>query len=94
MNQYHFDAVLIAHNQDDLIETYLMQKRRQNLVQFFGIKENPIIFDVKIIRPLLSYSKQELLMFCDLNKVEYSIDKTNLEDVFLRNQIRHKIVEK
>ena len=94
VNQYGFDAVLVAHNQDDLIETYLMQKRRQNLVQFFGIKENPIIFDVKIIRPLLSYSKQELLMFCNLNKVEYSIDKTNLEDVFLRNQIRHKIVER
>lgn len=94
VNKYDFDAVLIAHNQDDLIETYLMQKRRQNLVQFFGIKENPIIFDVKIIRPLLSYSKQELLMFCDLNKVEYSIDKTNLEDVFLRNKIRHEVVEK
>ena len=94
VNQYGFDAVLIAHNQDDLIETYLMQKRRQNLVQFFGIKEKPIIFDVKIIRPLLSYSKQELLMFCDLNKVEYSIDKTNLENTFLRNQIRHHIVER
>ena len=94
VNQYGFDAVLIAHNQDDLIETYLMQKRRQNLVQFFGIKEKPIIFDVKIIRPLLSYSKQELLMFCDLNKVEYSIDKTNLENTFLRNQIRHQIVER
>ncbi len=94
VNQHGFDAVLVAHNQDDLIETYLMQKRRQNLVQFFGIKENPIIFDVKIIRPLLSYSKQDLLMFCNLNKVEYSIDKTNLEDVFLRNQIRHKIVER
>ena len=94
VNQYGFDAVLIAHNQDDLIETYLMQKRRQNLVQFFGIKEKPIIFDVKIIRPLLTYSKQELLMFCDLNKVEYSIDKTNLENTFLRNQIRHQIVER
>ena len=94
VNQYGFDVVLIAHNQDDLIETYLMQKRRQNLVQFFGIKEKPIIFDVKIIRPLLSYSKQELLMFCDLNKVEYSIDKTNLENTFLRNQIRHQIVER
>ena len=94
VNQYGFDAVLIAHNQDDLIETYLTQKRRQNLVQFFGIKEKPIIFDVKIIRPLLSYSKQELLMFCDLNKVEYSIDKTNLENTFLRNQIRHQIVER
>ena len=94
VKQYGFDAVLVAHNQDDLIETYIMQKRRQNLVEFYGIKEKPIIFDVKIIRPLLGYSKADLLMFCDLNKVEYSIDKTNLENVFLRNQIRHQIVEK
>ena len=94
VNEYHFYAVLIAHNQDDVIETYLMQKTRQNLVEFYGIKENPIIFDVKIIRPLLNYTKQELLMFCDFNKVEYSIDKTNLQDVFLRNKIRHQIVEK
>jgi len=94
VKKYHFYAVLIAHNQDDVIETYLMQKTRQNLVEFYGIKENPIIFDVKIIRPLLNYTKQELLMFCDINKVEYSIDKTNLQDVFLRNKIRHQIVEK
>ena len=94
VNKYSFYAVLIAHNQDDLIETYLMQKTRQNLVEFYGIKENPIIFDTKIIRPVLGFSKQELLMFCDFNKVEYSIDKTNLQDVFLRNKIRHQIVEK
>ena len=94
VNRYHFYAVLIAHNQDDVIETYLMQKTRQNLVEFFGIKENPIIFDTKIIRPVLGFTKQELLMFCDINKVEYSIDKTNLQDVFLRNKIRHQVVEK
>ena len=94
VNKYGFYAVLIAHNQDDVIETYLMQKSRQNLVEFFGIKENPIIFDVKIIRPLLNFTKQELLLFCDFNKVEYSIDKTNLQDVFLRNKIRHQVVEK
>ena len=66
VNKYHFYAVLIAHNQDDVIETYLMQKTRQNLVEFFGIKENPIIFDTKIIRPVLGFTKQELLMFCDI----------------------------
>ena len=94
VNKYHFYAVLIAHNQDDVIETYLMQKTRQNLVEFFGIKENPIIFNTKIVRPVLGFTKQELLMFCDINKVEYSIDKTNLQDVFLRNKIRHQVVEK
>ena len=94
VNEYGYYAVLIAHNQDDVIETYLMQKKRQNLVEYYGIKENPIIFDIRIIRPLLGFTKQELLMFCSLNGVEYSIDKTNLENVFLRNQIRHQIVEK
>ncbi len=94
VNKYNFYAVLVAHNEDDLIETYLMQKTRQNLVQFFGIKQNPIIFDVKIIRPVLQFTKQDLLLFCQVNGVEYSIDKTNLEDVFLRNKIRHQVVEK
>ena len=94
VSKYGYYAVLIAHNEDDVIETYLMQKRRQNLVEFYGIKENPIIFDIRVIRPLLGFTKQELLMFCSLNGIEYSVDKTNLENVFLRNQIRHEIVEK
>ena len=94
VSKYGYYAVLIAHNEDDVIETYLMQKRRQNLVEFYGIKENPIIFDIRVIRPLLGFTKHELLMFCSLNGIEYSIDKTNLENVFLRNQIRHEIVEK
>ena len=94
VNEFGYYAVLIAHNQDDVIETYLMQKKRQNLVEYYGIKESPIIFDIRIIRPLLNFTKQELLMFCSLNGVEYSIDKTNLENVFLRNQIRHQVVEK
>lgn len=94
VRKHDFYAVLVAHNEDDLIETYLMQKSRQNLVEFFGIKQNPIIFNVKIIRPVLQYTKQDLLLFCQVNGVEYSIDKTNLQDVFLRNKIRHQVVEK
>ena len=94
VDQYKFYAVLVAHNEDDVIETYLMQKRRQNLVEYYGIKMNPIIFDVKIIRPLLNYTKHDLLMYCNLNSIEFSIDKTNMENVFLRNKIRHQIVEK
>ena len=52
VNEFGYYAVLIAHNQDDVIETYLMQKKRQNLVEYYGIKESPIIFDIRIIRPL------------------------------------------
>ena len=89
-----FDALLVAHQEDDLIETYLMQKRRKNLVSYFGIKEISYISDIEIIRPLLKYKKEELLIYCRMFSVPYAIDKTNLEDHFLRNQIRHSVVEK
>ena len=88
-----FDALLVAHQEDDLIETYLMQKRRKNLVNYFGIKEISYFTDVEIIRPLLKYRKKELLIYCRMFAVPYAIDKTNLEDHFLRNQIRHQVVE-
>ena len=88
------DALLVAHQEDDLIETYLMQKKRTNLVKYFGIKEISYFSDIEIIRPLLKYQKKELLVYCRMFDVPYAIDKTNLEDHFLRNQIRHQVVEK
>ena len=94
VKQNGFDALLVAHQEDDLIETYLMQKRRKNLVNYFGIKEISYFTDVEIIRPLLKYRKKELLIYCRMFGVPYAIDKTNLEDHFLRNQLRHSVVEK
>ena len=89
-----FDALLVAHQEDDLIETYLMQKKRTNLVNYYGIKEISYFSNIEIIRPLLNYKKKELLTYCNAFNVPYAIDKTNLEDRFLRNQIRHQVVEK
>ena len=94
VKQKGFNALLVAHQEDDLIETYLMQKQRKNLVNYFGIKEISYFSDVEIIRPLLKYRKGELMMYCKMFNVPYAIDKTNLEDHFLRNQLRHQVVEK
>ena len=94
VKQKGFDALLVAHQEDDLIETYLMQKQRKNLVNYFGIREISYFSNVEIIRPLLKYRKGELMMYCKMFNVPYAIDKTNLEDHFLRNQIRHSVVEK
>ena len=91
---FKYDAVLVAHNQDDHIETYLMQKRRQNLVSFYGIQEKTVINGATIIRPLLGYTKKSLLDYCHDNKVPFSIDSTNFDERYLRNKIRHQVVEK
>ena len=94
LDKYNAEAVLVAHHQDDLIETYLMQKQRGGFVKNPGIAEKTTIFDVEIIRPLLSYSKADLLKFDQANNVPFSIDCSNLTDDYDRNKIRHNIVEK
>lgn len=93
-DENNYEGVLVAHHQDDLIETYLLQNKRQILPKCYGIAEISYVFGVKIIRPLLSFTKKQLLELCDTNFVPYAIDKTNLENKFERNKIRHEIVEK
>lgn len=91
-NQYA--AILTGHQQDDLIETYIMQARRKGLVDYYGLANSNEIYGVKVIRPLLAFSKKDLFEYCEKNNVPYSIDITNLTDTYTRNKIRHSIVEK
>lgn len=92
--QFGFDAVLVAHHQDDLIETYLMQKERQNSPIFYGISPETMIYRIKVIRPLLAYKKADLVEYCDKNNIPYAIDKTNFDISIMRNKIRHNVVSK
>ena len=92
--QFHFDALLVAHHQDDLIETYLMQKERQNNPIFFGISKETKIYGVTVIRPVINLKKSDLLKICEENDVPYSIDKTNFDISIMRNRIRHNVVSK
>lgn len=89
--KYNADGLFVAHHQDDLIETYIMQKNKCR-VDEYGIKNISFIKEMKVIRPLLKYTKNELLNYCILNKIPFSIDKTNLETYYLRNKIRQKII--
>ena len=92
--EYSFDGLLVAHNEDDDIETYLLQKKRKNLVFHYGLANENVIKGMKVIRPLLDYKKEDLKNYCDEEKIPYSIDKTNLLPIFERNKIRLNIVSK
>lgn len=89
-----FDGLLVAHNEDDHLETYFLQKQRKNLVKNYGIADKTIIKEMLVYRPLLAFSKQELLSYCEKNHIPYSIDKTNLLPIYKRNQIRISLVSK
>lgn len=88
------DMVLVAHHQDDLIETYLLQEKRGSIPSFYGLKKINTIEGIKVYRPLLKYDKNYLINYCENNKLQYGIDESNLKDDYQRNMIRHQIVEK
>ena len=94
LEQNNCYAVVTAHQEDDLIETYLMQRSKKSFVSFFGIERTTSLFGVKIIRPLLKYTKKELEEYDIKNNVPYSVDWTNLTDIYTRNKFRHEFVEK
>ena len=91
-----FDTKLlyIAHQMDDVIETYFFQKKRNMICDYYGLKQESSRHGYKIIRPLLSYTKAELQMFCVENGVSFGIDESNLTNHYTRNVIRHTQIEK
>ena len=94
LEKYHGEAVLLAHHLDDHLETYLMQKQRHSEGKVWGIQACTIIKGCRILRPLLSMSKQDVMDYCHRYQVPYGIDETNLSDDYTRNRIRHQIIEK
>ena len=90
----NYKALLVAHHQDDLIETYLLQKQRNILPRHYGLVESSDLYGMHVIRPLLNRKKSDLLEFCKENNVPYALDYTNFLDIYARNKIRHEVVEK
>ncbi len=88
------NGVLVAHHKDDLIETYLLQKKRGSIPEWYGLKEKTVIQDITVIRPLLEYSKDDLMTYCHGNNIVYGIDESNLSDDYSRNRLRHSLIEK
>lgn len=92
--QYQCEGVLVAHQQDDVLETYLMQKQRGSLPAYYGLKKESIIYGVRVVRPLLSYSRQQLRTYCHQEGVPYEDDESNFSDDYERNRVRHHQLEK
>lgn len=91
--KYHYAGILVGHQEDDLLETYIMQKKKGIIPDWYGLKEEMIYHNIRVIRPLLQFTKQDLKNYCDSNNIQYWIDSTNLEDDHERNRIRHHVVE-
>ena len=81
--------IATAHTADDNAETVLM-----HLVRGTGLKGLGGITPIhgKVIRPMLSCTRQEVVEFLNEWCLNYITDSSNATDVFLRNRIRHHVM--
>ncbi len=84
------NKIAIAHNKNDKIETIIMKLLRGSGVS--GLKGIEPIRDNKYIRPLIECERQEIEQYCEENKLNPRIDKTNFENNYTRNKIRNIII--
>ena len=87
--QFDFDAISIAHNRDDRIETlFINMARGTGIHGLTGIKPK----NGKIIRPLLFASREEIERYAQTHDIAFREDSTNVTDKYARNYIRHHVL--
>lgn len=87
--EWQCERIAVAHNADDVVETFFLNLTRGTGLQgLSGMAE----LRGRIVRPLLKVSRRQIMEYIAENQLEYRIDATNLETIYTRNKIRHKIV--
>lgn len=89
LEENKLDYILTAHHLDDNLETFLINLTRGTGLD--GLTGIPVQND-KIVRPLLSFSREEIRNFASENKIGWREDSSNSSDKYLRNKLRHDIV--
>ena len=85
--QKQADLIALAHNQDDLLETRLIQLIRGCGPQ--GLKSISY-YDWPYLRPIIFFTKKEILSYAIKQNIKWLEDPSNKENKFLRNWIRNK----
>ncbi len=89
MQQNSLDYLLTAHHLDDSLETFLINLTRgTGLEGLTGIPQQ----NGKIVRPLLPFTRDEILAYANENGIQWREDSSNASDKYLRNKLRHDIV--
>lgn len=83
--EHDADYIAVGHHLNDSIETFLL-----NLIRGTGISGLSGIApkNGRVVRPLLSVSREEIEEYLDGKATNFRVDSTNLEDIYTRNFVR------
>lgn len=93
VDKYNAEYLFTAHHGDDLMETILMRiVRGSTLRGYAGFGKISDKKNYKIVRPLVNFTKDELLNYVKENNIWYAEDLSNKKDKYTRNRFRKYIV--
>lgn len=92
-------GVAVAHNANDNAETSILNLLRgTGLRGITGMQVETVVpvtrdelSGVRLLRPMLSFSRKQIEEYVAANSLEYHDDRTNAETVYKRNRIRHLV---
>ena len=92
-------GVAVAHNANDNAETLILNLLRgAGLRGITGMQVETVVpvtrdelSGVRLLRPMLSFSREQIEEYVAANSLEYHDDRTNAETVYKRNRIRHLV---
>lgn len=92
-------GVAVAHNANDNAETLILNLLRgTGLRGVTGMQAESVVpvtrdelSGVRLLRPMLSFSREQIEEYVAANSLEYHDDRTNAETVYKRNRIRHLV---
>ena len=87
--KYGCNKTAVAHHKDDQAETMLFQMFRGSRLKGLAGMEAK---NGSLVRPLLCVTREEIENYLREKNQTYCIDRTNLEEEYTRNKIRHGIL--
>ncbi|CDZ99596.1 tRNA(Ile)-lysidine synthase [Metalysinibacillus saudimassiliensis] len=92
-NEQRATKIVTAHHADDQLESLIMALAQDATTHSMqGIKVKREIKGMTIIRPLLTFSKEVLYTYAEVEGVPFREDASNASTHYLRNRIRHQVV--
>lgn len=82
-------VIAIAHNSDDVIETFHI-----NLIRGTGIRglSGMEAKNGNLVRPVLCFSRKDIVDYANEMEISYRNDSSNDDTKYMRNKIRHEIL--
>ncbi len=91
--RHRIPVIALAHTQDDQAETILMRMLTgTGLRGLAGIRSERCFGKARLIRPLLGFSKKEVMAFLKEHKIRFVKDSSNDSSRFIRNRIRSRLI--